>query len=107
MVDQGTSGSIHTVGYIGLGIMGEPMARNIMNAGFDVWVYNRTASKADALVEQGAKRFDSPAVLAEAGPDVILLNVTDTPDVEAVLFGGQGVASTAKAGLIVADHSTI
>src|SRR5690606_34458626 len=96
---------IKTVGYIGLGIMGAPMAANLIQAGFTLTVWNRTASKCSPLVEQGAQAVDSPAAMAEAGPDVICLNVTDTADVEAVLFGERGVAAGAKAGLIVVDHS--
>lgn len=99
--------TIQTIGYIGIGIMGEPMATNLMKAGFDVTVWNRTSSKCDALKQQGADVAESPAAIAAAGPDVICINVSDTPDVEAMLFGEQGVASTAKPGLIIIDHSTI
>ncbi|MEM6504930.1 MAG: NAD(P)-dependent oxidoreductase [Planctomycetota bacterium] len=95
------------LGYIGLGIMGLPMARNLLNAGYPVAVWNRTPSKARPLVERGAVLADSPADLAERGPAVIFLNVTDTPDVEEVLFGDLGLAKTAKPGTIVVDHSTI
>lgn len=102
--------SIQSIGYIGIGIMGEPMAANLMKAGFDVSVWNRTAAKCDALRKQGATVAESPAALAAAEPDVICINVSDTHDVEAVLFGDdklEGVASAAKPGLIVIDHSTI
>ncbi|MEM6260061.1 MAG: NAD(P)-dependent oxidoreductase [Planctomycetota bacterium] len=95
------------LGYIGLGIMGLPMARNLMDAGYPMAVWNRTPSKARPLVERGAVLADSPADLAERGPAVIFLNVTDTPDVEEVLFGDLGLAKTAKPGAIVVDHSTI
>ncbi len=101
------SDAIKTVGYVGLGTMGAPMAANLLKAGFDVTVWNRTSSKCDPLKEQGAKVAKSPADIAEQGPDVILLNVSDTPDVEAVLFGDDGIASKAKEGLIVIDNSTI
>lgn len=99
-----------TLGYIGIGIMGEPMARNLMDAGYPMAVYNRTASKADALVAAGATRVDSPAEVARrvGSAGVVFLNVTDTPDVEHVLFTeGTGVLHGAAEGLVVVDHSTI
>ncbi len=95
------------VGYIGLGIMGTPMAMNLLKAGFSVTVYNRTASKAQPLREAGATVASSIAGLVAAGPGVICLNVTDTPDVEAILFGEGGIAQHASPGLIIIDHSTI
>lgn len=98
---------IRDIGYIGMGIMGSAMAGNLIKAGFNVSVWNRTAGKCDALMEQGAKVAASPRAMAEANPDVICLNVSDTPDVEEVLFGADGVAGGAAAGLIVIDHSTI
>lgn len=99
--------SIKNIGYIGMGIMGAPMAGNLLKAGFRVTVWNRTAAKCEPLRNAGASVAKSPAAMAAAGPDVICINVTDTPDVEAVLFGDDGVASTAKDGLIIVDHSTI
>jgi 2-hydroxy-3-oxopropionate reductase len=94
------------VGFIGLGIMGGGMARNLLKAGFDLTVWNRTASKADALVDAGAAWADSPAELA-GGCEVIIVCVSDTPDVEAVLFGPQGVVEGVRAGALVIDCSTI
>ncbi|MEX0654426.1 MAG: NAD(P)-dependent oxidoreductase [Phycisphaeraceae bacterium] len=102
-----TPTAVHHVGYIGLGIMGAAMAHNLAKAGYKLSVWNRTATKCDPLAKQGATVADAPADLAAQGPDVICLNVTDTADVEQVLFGEQGVAVTAKPGLIVVDHSTI
>ncbi|MFN3166814.1 MAG: NAD(P)-dependent oxidoreductase [Phycisphaeraceae bacterium] len=99
--------SMPTLGYIGLGIMGAPMAKNLLDAGYPMVVWNRTASKAEPLVDAGATLADGPADVAKRGASVIFLNVTDTPDVEAVLFGDHGVASAAKPGTIVVDHSTI
>ena len=99
-----------TLGYIGLGIMGEPMARNLMRAGYDLIVYNRTAAKGDALVADSAARADSPADVArQVGAEgVVFINVTDTPDVEQVLFAPDtGLEHGAGEGLIVVDHSTI
>ena len=98
---------IKTVGYVGLGIMGTPMASNLIQAGFELTVWNRTASKGQALTDLGAKQAASPAELASAAPDVICINVTDTPDVEEVLFGDGGIAHGAQPGLIVIDNSTI
>lgn len=102
-----SSSSIQNVGYIGMGIMGSAMAANLLKAGFRVTVWNRTKSKAQPLLDQGAAWADSPADMAAAGPDVICTNVTDTADVEHVLFGSDGIASKAKKGLIVIDNSTI
>lgn len=98
---------IHHIGYIGMGIMGSAMARNLLKADYDVTVYNRTASKCEGLNEIGANVADSPAELAERGPGVVCINVSDTPDVEAVLFGDGGLVHGARPGLIVVDHSTI
>lgn len=98
---------IEHVGYIGMGIMGAPMAANLLKAGFKLTVWNRTPGKCEPLREQGAAVAASPKAVAEARPQVICLNVTDTPDVEAVLFGEAGVAAGAAQGLIVIDHSTI
>ncbi len=100
------------LGFIGLGIMGRPMAMNLLATGHELIVWNRTAAKADALVEQGATLAASPAAVAAHQPEVIFLNVTDTPDVDAVLFApptaaAPGLASSARPGLIVVDHSTI
>ena len=94
------------VGFIGLGIMGSGMARNLLKAGVDLVVWNRTASKMDSLTRDGAKPASSPADLA-ARCDVIILCVSDTPDVEAVLFGDEGVIYGVQAGSLVIDCSTI
>lgn len=94
------------VGFIGLGIMGQGMARNLLKAEFDLTVWNRTESKADALVSEGAARASSPEDLA-GQCDVIIICVSDTPDVEAVLFDEGGVFDGARAGSLVVDCSTI
>lgn len=94
------------VGFIGLGIMGSGMARNLLKAGFDLAVWNRTASKAEGIVREGARLASSPADLA-AQSDVIVICVSDTPDVEAVLLGENGVIHGARAGSLVVDCSTI
>jgi len=95
-----------TIGFIGLGIMGRPMARNLIKAGYPLVVYNRTREKARELVEAGAREATSPKDVA-ARSDVVLTIVTDTPDVERVLLGENGVIEGGKAGQIVVDLSTI
>jgi 3-hydroxyisobutyrate dehydrogenase len=96
------------VGFIGLGIMGRGMARNLLRAGFDLRVWNRTASRMDELAAAGAKTARDPADLA-AQCDVVVVCVSDTPDVEAVLIGEAppGVMHGARPGLLVIDMSTI
>ena len=101
--------SMKRIGYIGLGIMGRPMAENLIDAGFELTVWNRTRSKADPLLERGASWADGPAALA-AQVEALCINVTDTPDVEDVLFGEGGVIEADAAdtdGLFIIDHSTI
>jgi len=95
-----------TVGFIGLGIMGSGMARNVLRAGFTLVVWNRTASKAEPILSEGASWAESPAALASQA-DVVVICVSDTPDVEAVIFGPSGVAEGARAGTVVVDCSTI
>ncbi|MCK5738806.1 NAD(P)-binding domain-containing protein, partial [bacterium] len=94
------------IGFIGLGIMGLPMARNLLKAGHSVVAYNRTRAKAEALAADGGKIADTPRQVAE-NTNIIITIVTDTPDVEAVIFGPEGVAAGAKAGTIIVDMSTI
>lgn len=86
--------------------MGAPMARNLLQAGFPVSVYNRTRAKADALAEAGARVADSPRTLA-AACDVVITNVSDTPDVEAVILGPDGLLEGLRPGALVIDMSTI
>jgi 3-hydroxyisobutyrate dehydrogenase len=94
------------VGFIGLGIMGQGMSRNLLAAGHDLMVWNRTPERAQPLVEAGASRAGSPAQLAGA-VDIVVTCVSDTPDVEAVLLGDEGVIHGAGAGTLVIDCSTI
>ena len=94
------------VGFIGLGIMGMPMARNLIKAGFEVVVYNRTTSKAEQMVSEGAKKADSPKELARETPVVITI-VSDTPDVESVILGENGIIEGIKVDSVVIDMSTI
>ena len=95
------------VGFIGLGIMGGPMAQNILKAGFPLTVHNRTAAKAEALRAAGAAVASSPAEVARAS-DICLSCVSDTPDVlEVVLDGQRGIIAGAHAGLVAVDCSTV
>ena len=94
------------VGFIGLGIMGAAMAKNLLKAGFKVTVHNRSRGKVDELVAAGATDGGSPAGVARAA-EVVLLCVPDTPDVEKVLFGEDGVIHGIKRDAVVIDCSTI
>lgn len=94
------------IGFIGLGIMGAPMACNLVKAGFDVVGYNRTPARVAALASQGVLQADSIAELS-AGSDVVITMLPDSPDVESVFFGSDGVlANLPPSGLFV-DMSTI
>lgn len=94
------------VGFVGLGIMGAPMAANLIGAGFSLNVYNRTPVKCEALEKLGARAYPTPAGLASAS-EVVVTIVSDTPDVEAVLFGENGLAEGLDPGSVVIDMSTI
>jgi 3-hydroxyisobutyrate dehydrogenase len=94
------------IGFVGLGIMGLPMARNLMKAGFQVTAYNRTKSKSEKIAAEGGKKADSPAEVAKDNPIIITI-VSDTPDVESVIFGENGIAKTIKPDSVVIDMSTI
>ena len=94
------------VGVVGLGIMGAPMARNALKAGFAVTVTNRTPDRAKALGEAGATVVRTPREVAERS-DIVVTMVTSSPDVEAVTFGPDGIAAGAHDGLLAIDMSTI
>lgn len=94
------------VGFCGMGTMGSAMSANLVRAGFAVSVWNRTPGRADLPVSLGAREADSPAELA-AESQIVVLCVSDTPDVEAVLFGSAGVVEGARPGTLVIDCSTI
>ena len=95
-----------TVGYIGLGLMGKSIARNILKAGFPLVVHNRSRGAVDELVAEGAIAAVSPAEVA-AQVDVVFTNLPDSPDVELVALGADGIIAGAHAGLIFVDNSTI
>lgn len=94
------------VGFIGLGLMGRPMALNVLNAGHEVHVWTRRAESMQPLVEAGAVACASAAALAGV-VDVAISMVADAPDVEQVALGPEGVAAGAGAGLVFVDMSTI
>jgi 2-hydroxy-3-oxopropionate reductase len=94
------------VGYIGLGLMGKSIARNILKAGFPLIVHNRSRGAVDELVGEGAAAARSPKEVAEQ-VDVIFTNLPDTPDVEKVVLGENGILNGAHDGLIYVDNSTI
>jgi 2-hydroxy-3-oxopropionate reductase len=93
-------------GFIGLGIMGKPMARNLLAAGWPLTVHSRSPGPVDELVEAGAGRASTPADVA-AATDVVITMLPDTPDVATVLFGPSGVIEGASAGSLVIDMSSI
>ena len=94
------------LGYLGLGMMGFPMSRRLIEAGHDVMVWNRSKAKAAALVERGAKPATSPREMAERC-DIIFMCVTDAAAVEDVVFGAEGLASVEGRGKLVVDFSSI
>jgi 2-hydroxy-3-oxopropionate reductase len=94
------------VGYVGLGLMGKPIARNLLKAGYALTVHNRSRQAVDELVAEGAQGVDTPRAVAE-GCEVVFTNLPDSPDVEHVVLGPDGIIEGAKAGMIVVDNSTI
>ena len=98
--------TVRTVGYIGLGLMGKSIARNILKAGFPLVVHNRSRQAVDELVREGAIAGNSPAGVA-AQVDVVFTNLPDSPDVEQVALSQGGILEGAHPGLIYVDNSTI
>ncbi|MCA9979315.1 MAG: NAD(P)-dependent oxidoreductase [Anaerolineales bacterium] len=94
------------LGFIGLGIMGQGMANNLLTAGYDLTIWNRTSAKMAPFIEAGATAADTPAALAEVC-DIIFICVSDTADVEVVLLGENGLIHGVQPGSLVIDHSTI
>ncbi|MGA8367172.1 MAG: NAD(P)-dependent oxidoreductase [Candidatus Acidiferrales bacterium] len=95
-----------TIGFIGLGLMGKPMARNLLKAGFPLVVWNRTAAKADDLVREGAKLAANPREAA-AQADVLITIVSDPPALEDVLWGADGALGGLRRGSVLVDSSTV
>ncbi|MFO7311962.1 MAG: NAD(P)-binding domain-containing protein, partial [Bacillota bacterium] len=94
------------IGFIGLGIMGRSMALNLMRRGFHVTVWNRTRARMEPLLAAGARGASSPKEAAREA-DVVITIVTDSPDVEQVILGPEGVIEGARPGTVVIDMSTI
>lgn len=94
------------VGFIGLGIMGKPMAKNLLKAGYHLAVYNRSAKSVDELVALGAEKMSSSKEVAE-NSDVIITMLPDGPDVEQAILGPAGVLEGLRKGAIVIDMSSI
>lgn len=94
------------IGFIGLGLMGKPMAHNILKAGYPLTVYNRSRAAMEFLGAVGASLADSPAIVA-AQSDVVITCLPDSPDVEAVVLGENGIAAGAREGMLYIDMSTI
>lgn len=98
--------SMLKVGYIGLGLMGKSIARNIHNAGYPLVVHNRSQAAVDELVAEGAIKAAAPAEVASQ-VDIIFTNLPDSPDVERVVLGSNGIMEGGHPGLIFIDNSTI
>ncbi len=94
------------VGFIGLGIMGKPMARNLMDAGYEVTVYNRSPEKAEELEASGATVAETPSEVAQ-NSDVVITMLPDSPQVSEVVAGEDGVLEGIAEGSLVVDMSTI
>ncbi|WP_303787090.1 NAD(P)-dependent oxidoreductase [Azovibrio restrictus] len=94
------------IGFIGLGIMGRPMALNLLTAGHEVRVWARRPESMAPLLEAGAQAGESPAALG-GWAELVISMVADAPDVRQVLLGEQGVARTPRSGLVAVDMSTI
>lgn len=94
------------VGYIGLGLMGKSIARNILKAGFPLVVHNRSRAAVAELTAEGAAEAFSPAEVA-GQVDVVFTNLPDSPDVESVVLGPDGILQAARPGLVYVDNSTV
>jgi 2-hydroxy-3-oxopropionate reductase len=94
------------VGYIGLGLMGKPIAGNLLKAGYQLTVYSRSRGPVGELVARGARPADSPKAVAEAS-DFVFTSLPDSPDVEQVVLGPGGVRDGCRPGMVFVDNSTI
>jgi 3-hydroxyisobutyrate dehydrogenase len=95
-----------SIGFIGLGLMGRPMAANLLKAGYELTVWNRTAARADDLLAQGAKHAASPRDVATAS-DILFTIVSDPPALESVLWGEGGALPAMRRGSLLVDSSTV
>lgn len=94
------------IGFIGLGIMGRPMAKNLMDAGYELTVHNRSPEKAEELAKGGATTAGSPKEVAE-NSDIVITMLPDSPDVENVVAGEDGILEGIREGALLVDMSTI
>jgi 2-hydroxy-3-oxopropionate reductase len=101
-----SNGAKPVIGFIGLGIMGKPMARNLLKAGYSLVVHSRGRGPVDELAREGAKAATTPKEVAQQS-DVVITMLPDSPDVESVVLGKDGVLEGIKAGAIYVDMSTI
>src|SRR6201999_2040497 len=106
MTGTGGGGEREKLGYLGLGMMGFPMSRRLVNAGHEVAVWNRSTGKAKALIEAGAKLAANPREVATSA-SIIFMCVTDAAAVEDVIFGPNGIGATPGEGKLVVDFSSI
>jgi len=95
-----------TIGFIGLGIMGKPMARNLLKAGYSLIVHNRSHGAVDELAKEGAQIAANSNEVAERS-DIVITMLPDSPDVELVYTGRQGIFSGVKPGKLLVDMSSI
>jgi 3-hydroxyisobutyrate dehydrogenase len=105
-IDGADRQNAEKLGYLGLGMMGFPMTRRLVNAGYDVTVWNRSAGKTTALVDAGAKLAGHPHDVA-ASASIIFMCLTDAAAVEQVVFGPDGLAEVSGQGKLVVDFSSI
>ncbi len=94
------------IGFIGLGLMGKPMARHLLAAGFQLTIFNRSQAAIDELVGEGARAVGSPRAIAEQS-DIVITMLPDGPDVESVVEGRDGLLDGAREGMLLIDMSTI
>ena len=95
-----------SIGFIGLGIMGKPMARNLLKAGYSLVVHNRSRTAVEELAKEGAKAADSPQAAA-AQAEIVITMLPDSPDVELVYAGERGVFGGVRKGMLLIDMSSI
>lgn len=95
-----------SIGFIGLGVMGKPMARNLMKAGYELTVYNRSRGKVEELVGEGAKAAESPREVA-GNCEIIITMLPDSPQVEEIVAGDNGILEGVREGALLVDMSTI
>lgn len=100
------STALPSLGFAGIGLMGLPMCRRLLAAGYPLTVWNRSPDKCEALVEAGARLANSPAELCQ-GSDMVLLCLADTAVVREVVFGEHGIAQGGRSGQLLIDFSSL